>query len=111
METLVDLLNLQLTNFRGMTSMLIDPQRQPEARFEAYFDCNKPDLAEQEKVSSLLKKYKLEFDQEWFESEGYQLFRSLWKHFATPVNSLILDDIKQTKTWILCPHITVDVKY
>ena len=97
METLVDLLNLQLTNFRGMTSMVIDTQREPGARFEAYFDCNKPDLAEQEKVFGLLKKYRLEFDQEWFDSEEYQLSRSLWQHFAKPVNVLILDDIDKTK--------------
>ena len=101
METLVDLLNLQLTNFRGMTSMVIDTQREPGARFEAYFDCNKPDLAEQEKVSNLLKKYKLEFDQEWFDSAEYQLFLSLWQHFSKPVNLLILDDIEKTKKHLM----------
>ena len=101
METLVDLLNLQLTSFRKMTSMVIDTQREPGARFEAYFDCNKPDLAEQEKVSDLLKTYSLEFDQEWFGSEEYQLFLSLWQHFAKPVNLLILDDIEQTKKHLM----------
>ena len=101
METLVDLLNLQLTSFRKMTSMVIDTQREPGARLEANFDCNKPDLAEQEKVSNLLKKYKLEFDQEWFGSEEYQLFLSLWQHFAKPVNLLILDDIEKDKEHLM----------
>ena len=77
METLVDLLNLQLTNFREMTSMVINTRQEPGARLEANFDFNQPDLAEQEKVSNLLKKYGLEFDQEWFESEEYQKFRGL----------------------------------
>ena len=101
METLVDLLNLQLTSFRKMTSMVIDTQHEPGARFEAYFDCNQPDLAEQEKVSNLLKKYGLEFDPEWFDSAEYQLFLSLWQHFAKPVNLLILDDIEKDKKHLM----------
>ena len=50
-----------------------------------------------ERVSNLLKKYRLEFNQEWLESGEYQLFRSPWQQFVKSVNLLELDEIEINK--------------